>query len=486
MAQPFPFVGAAYSARSKALDAQRCINLYPEVSESGPGPSKGAVPSGVPGRSVCIALIGAPGRVLWATMAGGAVRGLRRFSASVAVAVVGGNVYRLTTGGAATLIGSAPDDGRPVAMDSNGSIVIIATSIGSVAVDPMTGATAVLGISASSVGFIDGRMLLNKVDTGQFVYTGLYNSVISPLNFETAEGAPDNLLALAISHREVWLFGEYTTEVFAPTGDSLIPFGRVGNAFVEVGIAAPSSIGEMDSSLYWLSADERGQGMVMRASGFEPQRVSTHAVEYAIGSYSRIDDAIAYTYQQEGHNFYVLTFPSAGKTWVFDSKTSLWHERAYRRSDGGLEQVREQCQMMFAGKILVGDRLNGNVYSLDLNTFTDNGDAILRLRACPHLSSFQVQQTFYSLEVTMETGVGDGSLGQGGDPQCRLRWSDDGGQSFGATERIAPLGKLGERNRRVRFRRLGSARDRVFEWSMTDPVKCVITGAVANVISGSN
>jgi hypothetical protein len=70
------------------------------------------------------------------------------------------------------------------------------------------------------------------------------------------------------------------------------------------------------------------KGIVYRANGYTAQRISTHAVEWQIQQYGNLSDAIAYTYQQDGHSFYVLIFPSANTTWVFDVATSLWHERA--------------------------------------------------------------------------------------------------------------------------------------------------------------
>lgn len=476
-AQPFPFVGGAYLARSRAFDAQRCVNLYPEVSEAGPVPSK-----------TVAMLVGTPGRRRFVTLTGatGGVRGMLRVNASLALVVCGSNVYQVDPFGNNYLLPTiVPNDGQPVAMAANGTVVAIVTPLGSVAVDPFTGASVAISEAANSVAFIDGRLVMNRNDTGQFVWTGLYSSVIDPLNFATAEGAPDKLRALAVVHREIWLFGETTTEIFAPTGDADAPFARIGNAFIETGIAAPRSAGKMDNTLYWLSADERGQGVIVRAAGYEPQRISTHAIETAINGYSRIDDAVAWTYQQEGHNFYCLSFPTAGVTWCFDSRSGLWHERAYRRpTDGGLEQVREQCQMAFAGEVLVGDRARPIIYALDLDTYTDDGDAILRLRTCPHLWANGARQSFHSLELVMETGVGDGSTGQGADPQVRLRWADNGASNFGSNERWASAGRIGEDKTRVRWRRLGSSIDRVFEVAITDPVKVCITGAQAQVSIG--
>jgi hypothetical protein len=241
----------------------------------------------------------------------------------------------------------------------------------------------------------------------------------------------------------------------------------------------------MDNTVYWLTSDERGYGTVQRANGYSPQRVSTHAVEFAISQMSRIDDAVAYTYQQEGHSFYVLNFPTAQQTWVFDAATDLWHQRAWRDpADDTLKQDRVQCQMNFAGETIAGDWETGKLYVLDLDYFTDNGDPIPRIRACPHLATPDYQwQFFHALQVDMQTGVGL-TTGQGSDPKAMLQWSDDGGYSW-SNELWAPIGKVGERRARVKWRRLGRSRDRVFKVTVTDPVRVVMVGASAQVSVGA-
>jgi hypothetical protein len=223
--------------------------------------------------------------------------------------------------------------------------------------------------------------------------------------------------------------------------------------------------------------------MVMRAQGYQPQRVSTHAVEYAIGQMSVISDAVAYTYQQEGHSFYVLNFPTAGQTWVYDASTDQWHERAWRDPLlGTLGRHRAQVHMAFAGENIVGDWETGNLYRLDLDTYSDNGAPIVRTRRCAHIASGGGWQFFSSLQLIMETGVGLAS-GQGSDPQAMLRWSDDGGLTW-SSEAWVSMGRMGEYKRRALWRRLGKGRDRVFEVTITDPVKAVIVDAVLQVEAG--
>ena len=291
-------------------------------------------------------------------------------------------------------------------------------------------------------------------------------------------------MSLIVDHRELWLLGERTTEVWFNSGDVNFPMSRIQGAFIEHGCAATHSVCKLDNSVFWMGADDKGRGMVFRAAGYVPQRISTHALEYAIGQYARVDDAIGWTYQQEGHAFYVLTFPTANATWCFDASTGLWHERAYRDASNALGRHRGNCHMVFAGKNIVGDWESGKLYALDLDTYTDNGDAIPRIRSCPHIAN-DLKRVFYAaLQIDMETGVGL-TDGQGSDPQAMLQWSDDGGFTW-SNELWASIGKLGERKTRVRWRRLGKARDRVFQVTITDPVKVEIVGASLEMGAGGS
>ena len=461
----FPLVGPSYTARSLNFDAQRSINFYPEVSESGTSKSVAA-------------LIGTPGLRLWAALAGGNIRGCVRFNSTTSVVVCGGNVYSVSNTGVSQLLGTIAADTTPVKMASNGTVIMLVTGPAGYIVDP-TAANLITPISdpsfdgADTVDFLDGYFVFNKPGTGQFQITGLYNTTIDPLDFATAEGSPDKLISLIVDHRELWLFGENSTEVFYNSGNPDFPFERIQGAFIEQGCAAKFSVAKMDNSVFWLSADDRGQGMVQRAVGYQPQRISTHAVEFAIGGYSRIDDAIAYTYQQEGHSFYVLTFPTANATWVFDASTNLWHERAWRNpDDASLNRHRSNCQMAFAGEVLVGDWENGNLYALDLDVYTDNGVLMPSIRQTAHTANGRFWQFFYRLWVDMETGVGL-NAGQGSNPQVMLQWSDDGGHTW-SNELWVTAGKLGAYTARAVWRRLGRSRDRVWRITITDPVKRVL------------
>jgi hypothetical protein len=474
----FPFIGPAYKVRAVTLAAEQCINLYPEF---GNATSKNVM-----------CLLGTPGKRLWLNFPGGAVRGLLRVNPTNALVVSNDRVYRVTSGGVSTLLGTITGGTTPVSMASNGTTVMIAAGSLGYYVDIATWALIQITdpdfLGADFVGYLDGYFVFNQPGTQRFQISDLLSISINPLDFASAEGAPDLLVALLIDHREVWLFGETSTEVFWNSGNPDFPIERINGAFMEHGIAAKYSAAKMDNTVYWLGYDDNGQGIVVRATGYDPQRCSDHGVEYAMSQMSRIDDAVAYTYQQEGHFFYVLSFPTAQQTWVLDSTTGMWHQRAYRNTDTGVyERDRSMSRMNFAGKVLVGDHTNGNVYQLDLNYFTDNGDPLPRVRATAYIADQDYKEQFFQwLQVDMEAGVGltgaDGAPGV--DPQAVLQWSDDGGQTW-SNEHTAKAGKIGERRTRVRWRRLGRSRARIFRVTITDPVKVALVSAAVGAVVGS-
>jgi len=189
---------------------------------------------------------------------------------------------------------------------------------------------------------------------------------------------------------------------------------------------------------------------------------------------------VAYSYQQEGHKFYVLTFPTADATWVYDTITGAWHERA-GLTNGVFTRHRSNCQMNFNNQTIVGDYENGNIYAFDLDVYADDDQPqkwLRSWRALPTGTNNLRRTAHHTLQLDCQSGVGIND-GQGSDPQAMLRWSDDGGHTW-SREHWTSLGAIGVYGKRVFWRRLGMTqkiRDRVYEVSGTDPTKIVIMGA---------
>jgi hypothetical protein len=454
------------------------VNLYPEPLPTPEGKTGGF-------------LNRAPGLRKLATVGTGPIRGLWSYG-DYGYAVSGDRLYRVDSTWNVQPIGLIAGTG-PVSMVDNGRQLFIATNPISYIYDATSETLAQITDidfpGAVTVGYLDGYFIFQEPNSDRFWTSELLDGTqIDPLSFASAEGMPDNLVSLFVDHREVWLFGTQSVEVWYDAALEGFPLARIQGAVNEFGCAATYSVAKMDNSLFWLGADARGHGAVFRANGYAGQRISTHAVEFAIQSYEIISDAIAFTYQQDGHSFYVLTFPSAQATWVYDAATGAWHERA-GFANGQFIRHRANCQMFYSEEVVVGDFENGNIYAYDLDQFSDGDFAQKWLRSWRALPTGQnnLKRTAqHSLQIDMQTGVGL-NTGQGSNPQVMLRWSDDGGHTW-SNEHWMSAGKIGAYGTRAIRRRLGMTlklRDRVYEISGTDPVKISIVGAEL-VLSGTN
>lgn len=464
-----PFVGGAYQSRSLNLDAQRCINLYPVLGESGNAKSVRA-------------LFGTPGLRRLVVLAGGGIRGLYRPSKGDAIAVAGQNVYRLATDFTPTLVGTVDPLNTPVIMRDNGeTAVLVSGQYGfklTLATNTLEAITDDAFYGAARVDYANNAFILDRPDTFQFYITAADGSVtFDALDFAAADSNAEPIVSHIVNHGQLLLFKRTVTEVWSYTGDGDFPYARDGNALIEQGCSAPHSVADLDNSVFWLGEDKTGQGTVWRLNGYSPLRVSHDGIERAIQSYGDISDARAYAYTQEGETFYQINFPSANATWVYGVKAQLWHQRAWMDPNTGqLNRHRANSHMFWGGEHVVGDWENGNLYALDLDVFTDDGGPLLALRSAPHVAGGDYKQIrFNSLQVDIEAGVGL-ATGQGSDPQMMVRWSDDGGHAW-STLRTMTMGRVGKGNARARITRLGKSRDRVFEISISDPVKRVILGA---------
>ena len=501
-----PILGSAYVARSINAADNRMVNLFPEAIPEG-GKEPGFL-NRAPGLEFLQTVGTGPIRALWAHQTNG----------SDFYVVSGNEVYKLTgLTGTPQLLGTVSGTG-PVSIADNGTQIFFACNPDGFIYNESTNVFAQITdpdfTGAVTVTYLDGYFVYNEPDSQKIWVTQLLDGTsIDPLDFASAEGSPDGVVGVISDHRELWVFGTDSVEVWYDVGGTDFPLQRIQGAFNEIGCVAAFSIAKLDNGLFWLGTDARGQGIVYRANGYTGVRVSTHAIEYAIAQYGNIADAIAYTYQQEGHAFYVLTFPTGNATWVYDVSTQVWHERAGWNS-GEFMRHRSNCQCNFGGNIIVGDFENGNIYRFDLDVYADNGGIQKWLRSWRALPTGQnnlKRTAHHSLQLDCESGVGlngfvtaetmylltednnnlvteandylitnqSAVVTQGSDPQVMLRWSDDGGHTW-SNEYWSGMGKIGEYYKRVFWRRLGMTlklRDRVYEVSGTDPNKIAIMGA---------
>ncbi len=462
----FPgFIGPGYQGRSRAVNSQRCVNLYLEIDQA-----NGKTP---------LALYGMPGLTTLVTPTTGPVRGAREVQGRCFF-VVGSGLYEISSSMSATLRGTIGTSSGFVDMEDCGTQLML--------VDGQYGYTLTLASNTfaqitdpdfpngtKSVTFQDGYFIIVEYGTQKF-YVSATNDATSwdALDFASAEGIPDDLVAAFSIQRNLYLLGESSIEAWSNTGAADFPFERIQGSFIETGCAAFASATKLDNSLFFIGNDQRGALAIYRIEQFQPVRISTHAIEYQLSTYSTVSDAIGFAFNLFGHAFYVLTFPTADVTWVYDCATKAWIEWAYF-SVGAFHRHRANCFAYCFGKLMIGDHTNGKIYELDPDVYTDAGDPIVALRSAPILSNNEKYVFHSELQVVMEHGVGLTS-GQGSDPEIMLRTSKDGGNTWG-TIKTAKIGKVGRYADRSVFRRLGMAENMVYEVSISDPVKRVFVDA---------
>lgn len=298
------------------------------------------------------------------------------------------------------------------------------------------------------------------------------------LSFASVTGNQNNLVAVTTLHREIWLLGEQTTEVWYNAGQQFFTFARRTDVYIEYGCAAKQSVALGDNTIFLLGQNRNGGPCVLRMNGYTPIIISTDAINYQLSTYTTLSDALGFVYYQEGHAFYVLTFPTQGVTWIYDVTTQTWSQRASLVSAAQTRWL-PSCFSFCYNKPLVGDFNSGIIYLLDMTTYTENSAAITRtIQTHPWYESGS--QTYVDrLQVDFDQTPG-ATLSE-----INLYVSRDGGHTFGSAKAAYPV-QTSDGQWRCYWPRLGRARTWVFKIQTTMNNKFIVLGAWATVRAGGN
>ena len=451
-------------------------------------------------------------------------RGIYRATTGDLFVVAGATLYFVGSDGTVTALGALADKATPVSMSDNGLVLVIVdgSSTGYVVDLTVTAAAKPFGpirdphfLGADRVDYLDTYFVFNNPGTTQFfislslpdfamMTSAAASSTTAGMAFDSLDiagktGSADQLVTIIAVHDTLWLIGALTTEIWYNSGAADFTFERSSGAFVEHGCVARYSVAKQDISAFWLSQDREGHCIVVRGTGYEAVRISTHSIEATFQAYaatSRVDDAIGYCYQQQGHAFYVITFPSADATWAYELQTGQWHELAWTDVNGTLRRHRAAGCAFAYDQNLVVDWQNGTVYQLDPANMTDAGNPIVRIRTFPHMISDGRRVSYKSFIVDMQTGnmpasqndvpvledfsadfaFDFGPILDPGRNQISLRWSDTRGATW-SNPISQDVGGSGDYQKSILFQRLGMGRDRVFEISWLCPLPTALNGA---------
>jgi hypothetical protein len=532
-----PFCGESYLGRSKAIDPSRTINLYTEINASPYSKSQ-------------ITMVGTPGTLEFAefTATLGSVRLMYNYAGRLFV-VAGNLIYELFSDGSKsnalaafpTTTGyiSAADNGisqsfsdytQQAMLDAGitvggvgGNQILMVTNGFGYIFDPQTNALTQIThegfpVGATQVEYLDGYFIVTN-DTQTFFVSELYDGLTWPgLAFASVIGTSDDIKTVKALHQQLFFFKEASIEIWYNNGVATSqgsPFMKLQGTVIDYGIVAYKTVAKGSNTILFLAnirnadfTEFVGVGII---EGYQVKIVSPPAINYRISQYE-LSDAFAYVYNDEGHTFYVLTFPTSDVTLVYDLTTNMWHERSTSNGiDDHEHRHLSNGYTYFNGLHLVSDYRNSKIHSMSSEYYDDNGDAIVSVRiAQPIFDKQNINSVIiHRMIVDMEAGVGDSTvvpldptfawladgthiadgsgvaggfnliLSHDGNPQAWLSWSNDGGNTW-SNEYPASIGKQGEYSVRLSWRSLGRARNRVFKLRMPDKVKKVLLGAYLN------
>ena len=467
-----PIFGAGIQGRSLPVTAQRRLNCYFEQRPDGD--------------KTQIAVFGTPGLVNITTMPGVVRRMLG--TQSLFYCVAGNGFYSVTTSLVQTLLGSLNTNTGAVGIANNPSQIIVVDGTAGYIYTPATSTFSQITSSgfpngAKSVVFVSGYFVCEQPGTQYFWVSNLFNGNIwDSLAFASASQYSDNILAVDALIGNLILFSERHTEFWQNVGSQPEPFQPIISATSEFGIAAVYSRAHVNQTVCFLGMNPQGAAQVVQITGYNLAVISTPDLDY-IMSKIVVSDAVAISYVINGHPMYQLTFPTADRSFLYDTASGLWSETQSGTTQNYSTRHLAQFSAYTNGITVVSEVNSGKIHRFDSGVYTDNGQTIVRELVTRHGSYDFNRFSIDEMYLDMETGVGL-NTGQGVTPYITVECSKDNGRTY-STPRNLQVGPLGNYKQRVIARRFGSSRDFVFRIRMTDPVQFTITEGAVSIREGA-
>ena len=482
--QPLPIFGTGLQSIAPAITAQKRLNVYFDARTDND--------------KTTIVCIGTNGSVFWGSVPNSPIRGWRVVNNFLYV-VAGNSVYKVTTSGITSLLGTISTSVNKVQLSDNYVQLLIVDGSKGYAYTIVTGSYAQAGLNAAgsfgqitdvnfpvnpvSIDFTDGWFIVVQGGSRQAWLSGSYDGTNwTPISYFTKSSASDLLLAVQCLNGLIFIQGVSTFEVWQNVGAATFPLARIAGATQAFGLAAVSSRAVINSCVVFLGYNLQGQAQVVQlVNGYSPQVISTPDLDGIIDEISDnfiINDAVGFSYPCNGHIMYQLTFPSGNASFLYDATTNIWSEL---QTGLGLQGRHiAELGINYNNQTYITDSSTGNIYNFDDDVYTDNGVPIVRQVCSKHIVGSGNTITISELCLDMQLGVGL-EIGQGSNPQISVETSKDGGNTYG-TPRLTSIGKVGQyRSPRAYWKRFGKSKDFVFRFTMTDPVQFVIAQAYGDI-----
>lgn len=477
-------IGGSYQASERNLSGQRTINLYTETTQQGAKVSK-----------VLKQTAGAITKLLISANITEICRGMYVSSSGPApdlapriYGVWGDKLIRFNQAiSSFQVVGTIANNGEKVSITDNGFDVVLADGeslwASEMSADdglatlryidtPYVPGSLVDKVKPTHVAFYKQRLVINNKQSNTFHFSKLALTefdTVGNLDFYSAESSSDPIIALEMVNGALWIWGTRSFEVWRSQNNQDDPYTYVGGSQSSIGCKARQSTAVLENYCFWLGSSDIGSDRVFMGTGTDAKDI-TGTIADQIPLCADRSNALGWCYADEGHLFYLLTFRSSNRTFVYDMETNEWHERMSRNlQTGAWTYYPYTYAVRYGDSIYCGTLVDGNLCELSKDAYTEHdGKQILRERVSP--TFFENLSTIIINHFFVDCNVGNTALlqGQGSDPLLMLEVSFDGGYTYGDILRRS-VGRQGEYKTTVDWWGLGAGREPVFRLRFSEP-----------------
>lgn len=441
----------------KQFASMDCLNLIVMLNQKKAG-----------GRSD-ICLVGTPGLDLFIDLNAAQVRGLL-FYYNVFYAVIDNKFVSISANGqSSNVISTINTSSGIVTFITNTTQILINDIKNKYVYTPASGGFITVSTlptpTSSSMTYMDGYGFVVDIN-GNTIYASALNDFTSwpALQITGIISTSNKVQSCVATHSRLWISTDINTEDWYNAGNaSAFPFSRTPNISIEFGIAAPATMVKADDMTTWLARTPYGGTFLVTAKSYSPTVLSSSAINSLWSTYSKIDDAFAFSYEDRGQCFYQITFPSVPATFLFNLKTGLASRLESMDSNGQtLNRHLANCSTYGNNITLVGDYNSGKIYKMSNTTYAEGVNPVRRSFGIAPIRADGKRLTVRKIQLDMEVGVGN-TVDPDSNPQIVMQYSKDGGKTF-PVSRPRSLGKLGKYRNRVQWFNCSSSRDWRYRW----------------------
>lgn len=309
---------------------------------------------------------------------------------------------------------------------------------------------------AKYISYNTYRLILTAENAIQWFFTKPND--VEWAGFESSESNPDKTVRAISFGGNIWVFSNYSYDIFSYTGSADDPYDVASGATGKIGCSNGDTLATHGDFMFWMGqGDTSNDAVYMATVGGAISEITTPGIKNIIRKWDYKNYTRGFAFSDRGHTFYVLTSKNDKYTLVYCVETKQWHRRS--SSMNGMLNYWDCTNVVNAyGTLYFGTNDSNRLCEFNYDTIQDhNGYPITRYWQSPviieNLDMFKILE----LKIDVECGT---VKSIDGNPQIFLQISWDGGKTWGE-RMLRSLGRIGDYTRQVALYGGGAGRNLV-------------------------